>query len=84
MRIGQKRIIRVETDMIKVMNIASVLAAIGYLIAVVSLIILLICTITGQVAPLGYELSLLVGVFTFIGCTGLAIFISNIEQSYYV
>jgi len=70
-------------DMVKIRTLFTYFALIGFVIAIVSLSVLLYNAITGQVAPLALELSLLVGVFTFLICTGLTIIIGNVEEPSY-
>ncbi len=68
--------------MVKIRTLFAYIAAIGFLIAIGSLFILLYNALTDQFAPLAYELSLLIGVFSFLICTGLTIIISNIEGAF--
>ncbi len=78
----QKTVNQDGAEMVKIRTLFAYIAGIGFLIAVGSLIILLYNALTDQFAPLVYELSLLIGVFSFLICTGLTIIISNIEGTF--
>ena len=67
--------------MVKIISIIVGCAAIGFLIAFISLMILLYDTATNQVAPLSYEVGVLFGAIIFLFCAMLSGIISNIEES---
>jgi uncharacterized membrane protein len=66
--------------MVKIISIIVGCAAIGFLIALISLMILLYDTATNQVAPLSYEVGVLLGAIIFLICAMLSGLIGKVEE----
>jgi uncharacterized membrane protein len=67
--------------MVKIISIIVGCAAIGFLLSLISLMILLYDTATNKIAPLSYEVGVLFGAIIFLFCAMLSGIISNIEES---
>jgi Na+/proline symporter len=66
--------------MVKIISIIVGCAAIGFLIALISLMILLYDAATNQVAPLSYEVGVLFGALIFLICAMLSGIIGKVEE----
>jgi hypothetical protein len=67
--------------MVKIITIIMGCAAIGFLVALIYMMLLLYDAATNQSAPLSYEVGVLYGAFIFLFCAMLSGIISNVEES---
>jgi len=67
--------------MVKILTIILEIGAIGFLMALISILLLLYDSATNQIVPLVFEDSLLIGTIIFLMCAILSSLIWKIEES---